>query len=202
MNRSETITQLATALAAAQAEMRPAVINTVNPHLKNRYADLAAVMEAAKPLSKNGVAIIQSPSILVRDGETFVRLENLLVHTSGEWISEVFEMKLPPDARGVTPVQQVGSIITYLRRYTLAPMVGIVADEDTDGNAPSYPTKPKNQPPSATVDEEELAYGDGEIVSSSNVVEKRAFDEYRRAHDNTPPANREDLRVWYNARKV
>ena len=59
-------------------------------------------------------------------------VETVLAHESGEWISG--ELLLPltkADAQGV------GSAITYGRRYGLAAIVGIVADEDDDGNAAS-----------------------------------------------------------------
>lgn len=53
--RSEVITELAAALAKAQGAMANAALNKVNPHFKSKYADLAAVLDAArKPLSETG----------------------------------------------------------------------------------------------------------------------------------------------------
>src|SRR5277367_2131889 len=58
---SEQTAELATALAKAQGQMGPAIINKQNPHFKNRYADLAAVMEAVrKPLSDNSLSVTQT----------------------------------------------------------------------------------------------------------------------------------------------
>ena len=48
MNTSESINELAAALAKAQAEMPAAKMNATNPFLKNRYADLTAVTDAAR----------------------------------------------------------------------------------------------------------------------------------------------------------
>jgi len=60
MKTSEQISELAAALAAAQGMMENAVMNRVNPHFKSKYADLAAVLSAArKPLSANGLAIVR-----------------------------------------------------------------------------------------------------------------------------------------------
>jgi hypothetical protein len=74
-------------------------------------------------------------------GEYFdgtMSLTTVLSHSSGEWISK--EMSLPvtkPDAQGA------GSALTYMRRYALAAVVGVVQADD-DGNAAS--NKPVNQP--------------------------------------------------------
>ena len=56
MRTSETINELAAALAAAQGEMQNAAMSAENPHFKSRYADLAAIRNATIPaLSKNGL---------------------------------------------------------------------------------------------------------------------------------------------------
>jgi hypothetical protein len=43
-------------------------------------------------------------------------------------------------------VQQLGSIITYLRRYCLASVTNIVGEEDQDGNEASLPSAPRSEP--------------------------------------------------------
>jgi hypothetical protein len=59
MRTSEQINELATALAKAQAEMKNAKLNKVNPHFKSRYADLAEIRDTVTPsLSKNGIAVV------------------------------------------------------------------------------------------------------------------------------------------------
>ena len=61
MNRSETINELAAALAKAQGEMRPALKDAENPYFKSNYADLASCWDAVRvPLAKNGLAIVQT----------------------------------------------------------------------------------------------------------------------------------------------
>lgn len=111
---------------AAHAEMKNAVLNKINPHFKSKYADLTAVREATTPaLKKYGLAIIQYPTL---NGEQFVLISRL-IHRSGYVINESFF----PLASNGTP-QQVGSQITYARRYTWASLCGIAADEDDDAN--------------------------------------------------------------------
>ena len=52
MEKSDQINELATALAKAQGELESASKNALNPHFKNKYADLASVWDAARaPLS-------------------------------------------------------------------------------------------------------------------------------------------------------
>ena len=126
---SESIDQLAAALAIASGQFEHVGKNAVNPHFKSRYADLAALVEATRPaLSKNGLALIQSPMF---QGGRIVVLSRL-VHKSGQWIETEVSLKAAQD----TP-QAIGSTITYGRRYGLAAILGVCADEDDDGNAGS-----------------------------------------------------------------
>lgn len=131
MNKSSTIGSLAQALSKAQAEIKPAAFNAVNPFLKNRYADLGSIIEAARPvMTKYGLSFTQ----LVGGGNDAVEVETVLMHESGEFISTVMSLPLTEE-RGKSAAQAAGSVITYLRRYSLAAIIGIYADEDTDGNA-------------------------------------------------------------------
>lgn len=136
MNKSETIAKLAEALSRAQAEMPAAKFNSVNPFLKNKYADLGSIIDTAKPvLGKFGLAVTQLP---INDGEGRVGVETVLTHASGEWISTQFSLPLA-DEKGKSGAQVAGSIITYLRRYSLAAILGMYSDEDTDGNSEPKP---------------------------------------------------------------
>ena len=122
MKMSDSITNLATALAKSQSEMRPAIFDSMNPHYKSKYASLTAVMEACREaLSKNQIAVVQGAAVV--DGA--VAVTTLLLHASGEYISDELTM---PFAQA-TP-QQIGSSLSYCRRYSLASLVGITADDD------------------------------------------------------------------------
>jgi ERF superfamily protein len=130
--RSESIKELAGALAKAQAAIQPAKKESENPHFRSKYADLSSIWDACRePLAKNGLSVLQMPT----DSEAGrVGLTCMLLHSSGEYISCTVSTKLRQE-----DAQSVGSALTYLRRYTLAAMVGIVADEDDDGNSASAP---------------------------------------------------------------
>lgn len=130
MNRSENIGTLAKALAKAQGAIKPAAKGAENPFFKSSYADLPAIVKACKDeLAKNDIAVIQSTKY---EGETLF-LETILAHSSNEWVSGTYPIKpVKADPQGM------GSAITYARRYALAAMVGVVAeDEDDDANAAS-----------------------------------------------------------------
>lgn len=130
MEHSTEIAELAAALAAAQASIRPAAKDKENPHFRSRYADLSAVWEACRgPLTANGLSVVQTPSD-VEGGR--IALTTTLLHRSGQWLRSTFSV-----APTKSDPQGIGSALTYARRYALAAMVGVVADEDDDGNAAS-----------------------------------------------------------------
>ena len=125
---SPTVGKIGAALAAAQKQIANPKADSPNPFFKSKYADLAAVIDAVRdPLSDHEIARAQFP--LSRDGET--GLLTILIHSSGEWIrSRVFCKPLQPGP------QALGSVLTYLRRYSLAAATGL-AQTDDDANAAS-----------------------------------------------------------------
>jgi hypothetical protein len=128
MKGSATIGNLMLALAAAQGEMANPEKSLTNPHFKSKYADITGGIEAVRgPLSKHKIAFIQTTRM---EGDVLV-LETTLAHAeSGEWISsEAPVIRLP--ARP----QEVGSALTYFRRYSLFSICGISGDTpDDDAN--------------------------------------------------------------------
>jgi len=126
VNRSEAINELAAALSKAQAEIEGATKGSNNPAFRSKYADLGAVWDAIRePFSKNGLAVAQFP----RAVETGVEVETILMHGSGQWLSDAFWI---PCAKG--DAHGYMSATTYARRGALAAIAG-VAPVDDDGNA-------------------------------------------------------------------
>ena len=139
MQRSDTIGELAKALAAANLEIVNPSLDAVNPHFKSRYASLGAIINAVRlPLARHGISAVQTVST---DGGA-VGVTTTLLHASGEWMAETAMSALPDRAT----VQQLGSVITYLRRYALASITGIVGEDDDDGNASTSPSAPRSEP--------------------------------------------------------
>ena len=148
MNKSETIKELALALSKAQAEMPPAELNATNPFLKNKYANLGSIIKTAKPIiAKHGLSISQLPT---SNGDG-IGVTTILMHESGEWLESTMLLPLE-EVKGITSAQVAGTIISYLRRYSIAAILGMYADEDVDGNGPKPTrktgTKPKSKPKS------------------------------------------------------
>jgi hypothetical protein len=134
---SDKIDKIAPALLKAQVAMKGAKKDKVNPHLKNAYADLASVFEACKePLNNEGIVIIQTMG--VKDDRN--ALGTVLMHESGQWISA--NALLPAiDQKGINAAQAMGSAISYMRRYQLSAMAGVL-QEDDDGNAAGEKAEP------------------------------------------------------------
>ncbi|HEY0657260.1 MAG TPA: ERF family protein [Pyrinomonadaceae bacterium] len=152
MNKSDSIGALAKALSQVQQKLKPAIKDAANPFFKSRYADLNSVWDSCRALlAENGLSVAQVNQASV-DG---VIIETVLMHESGEWLSgEVFLPLAKHDP------QRVGSAMTYGRRYGLSAIIGIVSDDDDDGNAASQPKavnkpysgKPTDMPPTLTIE--------------------------------------------------
>ena len=142
--KSDSIAELAKALAAAQGEIEGATKGARNPHGGYNYADLASIWAACRgPLTKNGLAVTQVTEI---EGDN-VALVTTLLHISGQWIASRMPVKIAPmfdretkREKPWTP-QAFGSAITYARKYSLAAIVG-VSSEDDDGEAASGEHRP------------------------------------------------------------
>jgi len=139
---SDNIGELAKALAAAQGEMKNAQKTSENPAFKrgvvsSKYADLAEVWDACRaPLSKHGLAIVQTATTEVVSGQLAVVVHTMLMHESNQWIRD--SLILYPEK---TTPHGIGSCITYGRRFSVAAFVGVVPTDaeskDDDGNAAS-----------------------------------------------------------------
>ncbi len=149
MRTSDSIAAIAEALSKFQAAV-PAIPKkrTATVPMKSggsysyKYADLSDIIDAVRaPLAANGLSYVQS---VASDGANII-CTTLVMHSSGEFI-ESDVMMLPA---GATP-QTAGSAITYARRYSLAPALGISPDEDDDGNAATNSTDARPAAKAAT----------------------------------------------------
>ena len=123
-------------LVALQAALRNPAFDKENTAFKQngkayRYASLAAHLDAVRPvITKHGFAITQL--IQGRDGNLEVTTQ--LVHESGEVMGATIAVPLPTGgAHGIM------GMITYLRRGQMASLLGIVGDDDNDGNEVAEP---------------------------------------------------------------
>ena len=128
------------ALLAAQKEMGPLLKNATNPHFRNRYADLSAVIETiSEPLNNAGLVFYQGINY---DATNNVSVLTTVVADTKS--GETLESHFPIVCKDPQNPQAIGGAITYLRRYSLMAMLGL-APEDDDGHAASQRPQPKTE---------------------------------------------------------
>lgn len=129
MNKSESITELAKAQSAMQAELMDIAKDSKGYGYK--YTSLDALVKYLRPLlSKHGLSFLQTP--IGGDGQ--IGVETIWMHSSGEWIESRFVSNVE-SLKGMNLYQAVGSAITYYRRYSIASFCGIASDDDMDGTS-------------------------------------------------------------------
>jgi hypothetical protein len=214
MSHSESINELATALSKAQGEMQAAIKDKINPFFKSSYADLGSVWDAARPvLSKYGLCIMQTTELAPDRSQ--VIMVTTLAHISGQWMKSY--LPLNPSKNDS---QGMGAAITYLRRYSLSAIVGVVCDEDDDGETAvgrgktneSQPTKQNNQPAKQATQAPIEKVGKAEIIALTTLIQnldeesnKSFFDWIRKTFNassiqDIPKACYENCMVSLNAK--
>jgi hypothetical protein len=148
MPQSESITALSAALVAACGELRNPPCDRTNPAYHSRYATLASVLDTVRPVLAAHHLVV-SQAVTTEQGRVCV--ETRILHKSGEWLCST------ASAAADANIQRMGGAITYLRRYTLTAMLGIVGDDDDDGESSKAPQRPvkaaqRSAPPTARPD--------------------------------------------------
>lgn len=103
--------------------------NAKNPHFKNNYTDINALIEAVEPILLENDLLLLQPVI---NGKVITQIIDV---ETGEKIESILELD------GNLNPQQRGSQITYYRRYTLQSILSLQTTDD-DGNMASVPQKP------------------------------------------------------------
>ncbi|MHC4047732.1 DUF968 domain-containing protein [Bradyrhizobium sp. 23AC] len=147
---SQSINQVAAALARAQAELEnpeKLLTATLPGPFPNgechsfRYASLARGLEIArKSLSKQEIATVQATALEPESG--LIRLTTALLHSSGEWIASDWPVCTIAD---IAAPHRMGAALTYARRYALFTLIGIAGEDDFD--APDLAIRPASNPP-------------------------------------------------------
>lgn len=110
----------------------------VNNHTKNKYVKLEGVVAAVKSgMKETGLSYIQVPV----SKPDFVGTSTIITHSSGQF------MKFPAFGFSfkTNKPHDVGSYMTYARRYSLSAAFGLASDEDDDGNHANNTTEQMNQ---------------------------------------------------------
>lgn len=131
MERSDSIIEISKALAKFQSEVKQPLKDADNPFFKSKYVPLESVVESITDIAPNhGLSFVQWA---LNDEQGRVGVATMVMHESGEFLEfdPVFM-----DAEKKTP-QGAGSLITYLKRYSLSAVFGITSDQDDDANESS-----------------------------------------------------------------
>jgi hypothetical protein len=127
---------IAPALIIAQTKMVNPKMDSKNPHFGNAYASLGVSLKAAQDaLNPQGIVIVQ---MFAPAPVGVVAVTTLLIHKSGQYIGGTASVPLDRDN-----AQGYGSATTYAKRYGVQSIMGMVAEEDEDGNIASAPAKTK-----------------------------------------------------------
>jgi hypothetical protein len=146
MKTSDNVDKIFPAFVAFQAEMPPVPKDSINPHFRNKYASLGAITEATRPvLAKHGLAYTQGMAIVDGVQVMFTRI----IHQSGQWMEDGGYALNPTK----NDPQGMGSAVTYARRYTIGSTLGIITEDDDDGNRASEPAPVKKLAPVPKVEQ-------------------------------------------------
>jgi hypothetical protein len=116
----------------AKQSIKKIAKNAKNPHFKNNYADINALIEEVEPILLENRLLLLQP---IEDGYVYTRIVDI---NSGD-IAESC-MKLPE----IQDPQKIGSAVTYYRRYTLQSLLSLQAVDD-DANLSSEAVKSQKQ---------------------------------------------------------
>lgn len=123
--------ELFKSLAAFQQEC-PVVLKETTGYGYN-YADLPSIFKTINPLlKKHGLGFTQS----VQGKQLYTCVFHI---ESGEKIEGSADIPSDVQLKGMNDFQVSGSAITYMRRYQLSAMLGIVTDKDTDASGEQLP---------------------------------------------------------------
>jgi hypothetical protein len=141
---NSSLSRLATALSAAQAEIVPptkrhtaTVPTKTGGSYSYKYSTLDELIDAIRPAFRYGLSFIQP----IVQGDHSIGVSTVILHASGESY-DTGAVLLPC---GDTP-QSMGSALTYARRYSLGAAFGIAAEDDDDGATAERSTRTPKAP--------------------------------------------------------
>jgi hypothetical protein len=158
------------ALLAAQADF-PAIVRGKSATVKTKgdgsysydYADLGDILAVVGPILRAYGLILTQPIVQTPSGPA---IRSTLVHVlSGE--REVSEFPLP---MGGSTAQQVGSLITYFRRYSAQAILGITTESDSDAQDVNVPRREASSPRGGSSAPRRASQGSGAPTRTSPSV--------------------------------
>ncbi len=203
LETSQTTAKLDDALLAAQMGFKNAAKDSINPHFKSKYADLGSVWDACRQaLHENHILVTQWP---IASDDNKAHLITRLSH-KGEWMQG--RIAIPMEKASA---HGAGSAITYAKRFALAAALGIVADEDDDGNAASTASRTASNASRAIKETaaDIAQQNGGETRSTYQIAKDKKLTpaelenlDANARKDIAKAASRPELKVWWKAHKA
>jgi hypothetical protein len=155
--------KVAEAFVKMQEDLKNPQNSAYNPISKSKYAPLSEILNFIRPiLAKQGLAVCQN---LGSTSEGKPTIQTIIIHESGETI-ETKELCLDSDSnKRMSILQEMGSSVTYGKRYQLCAFLGIAPENDNDGNE----STPKANQTTQTAKEKP---GNGTSNSTSKPIDK------------------------------
>lgn len=177
MRTSEAINEISLDLSKAQAVIVNPAKDGNNPHFRSKYATLDTGLNIVREcMSKHNISVVQATRV---EGNVLM-LDTRLAHKSGQWIEAEYPVCAFPAKQ-----QEMGSALTYSRRYSLFSLVGIAGEEDDDGNAAVTATQaPKRDKPAELTAIQSSEVLEGLLETLSKCVSNTALIEW--ANENRP----------------
>ena len=124
LKTSNEISNIAQALCEFQSDIKDAHKGSTGHNY--RYADLGTILQLVRPvMAAHSLSVVQMPC-----GDAITAgVTTRLMHNSGEWLESTMHMGVTA-SRGMSEAQAAGSVITYMRRYSLAACLGITQTDD------------------------------------------------------------------------
>ncbi|UTB32748.1 MAG: ERF family protein [Methanobacterium sp. ERen5] len=123
--------QIAEAFIKAQGELKNPPKSSYNPFNNSKYTELSDILTYVRPiLIKHGLGITQ---LIGSTHEGKPTVKTILIHESGETIETPTECLDPDSNKKMNGLQEMGSAVSYGKRYQLCALLGIAPEEDTDG---------------------------------------------------------------------
>lgn len=159
------------AMARVAAALEPVRKDAVNPSFGKGYASLGAIDTAIRPIyTEHGFSVAYGT---VDAPPGHIGVSCTVSHESG--YSETLALHAPLDTqtggRARTPVQAVGSTVSYLRRYLVSMAFNVATADDDDGEASrravsqAPPMRTRREPPTREPEPEEDAGGNGDAAA-------------------------------------
>lgn len=112
-------------MAKVQNGLKPVQKRGKSHH--GNYATLDDILDGpGRAYNKAGFSVLQLPQLK----EGYVHMTTVIGYKNGATVKST--MSMPCD---VSNPQKIGSVMTYLRRYSLAAMLGLASETDDDANS-------------------------------------------------------------------